>query len=243
MERIEEYLDAMAVTGLYPRRRNLKFLLGQIFNGLGFENRRVLDIGGGSGLLSFFAASQRASEVICLEPELDGSTRGASSRFNSIRQRYGFNACHMISEKFQEFCLKAPAAFDIVILHASINHLDEDACIRLHLSPDARNTYQQILSQIANVSAGGAHIVVTDVSPINVFAAIHCKNPFAPSIEWHKHQRPETWISLLSAAGYSDPETEWLTFNSLRNVGKFLLGNKYASYFLTSDFVLRMTKH
>ncbi|MEO8464187.1 MAG: methyltransferase domain-containing protein [Gammaproteobacteria bacterium] len=237
-----EYLDAMVTTGLYPRPNNLRFFLEQIFHDLEFENRRVLDIGGGSGFLSFFAASRGASEVICLEPELDGSTAGASHRFNSIVERHDFGACRLVPQTFQDYCLGQPGLFDIVILHASINHLDEDACIRLRVSPDARRAYQRIFSDIAAMSAPGARIVMTDVSPLNFFPAMRVQNPFARSIEWHKHQTPETWIELLREAGYSDAETEWLTFNTLRGVGKFFLGNKCASYFLTSDFVLRMKK-
>jgi SAM-dependent methyltransferase len=242
MEQVEKYFDAMVTTGLYPRPNNLRFFLEQIFHDLEFQNKRVLDIGGGSGFLSFFAASQGASEVICLEPELDGSTTGASQRFNSIVQHHGFGACRLVPQTFQDYCLGKPGLFDIVILHASINHLDEDACIRLQVSADARRRYQRIFADIAGMSAPGAHIVMTDVSPLNFFLAIRCKNPVARSIEWHKHQTPETWIELLREVGYSDPETEWLTFNSLRGIGKFFLGNRYASYFLTSDFVVRMKK-
>ncbi len=41
---------------------------------MNFEKKRVLDIGGGLIVFSsFYAASRGASDVTCLEPEIDGT--------------------------------------------------------------------------------------------------------------------------------------------------------------------------
>ena len=38
-----------------------------------------------------------------------------------------------------------------------------------------------------------AILVVCDCSNSNFFARLNISNPFAPAIEWQKHQRPEVW--------------------------------------------------
>ncbi len=68
---VDIYLSVMVKTGLYPNKNNLKVFLNTLFKGIDFENKRVLDIGGGRGLLSLYAACKGAREVICLEPEPD----------------------------------------------------------------------------------------------------------------------------------------------------------------------------
>ena len=65
---LEVYLSAVIEEGLYPNRGNLQFHLKTLFKSTALENRRVLDIGGGSGLHSFYAACMGAKEVVCLEP-------------------------------------------------------------------------------------------------------------------------------------------------------------------------------
>jgi len=48
---------------------------------------------------------------------------------------------------FQEF--STTRTFDIVLLHASINHLDEEACIRLQYDDQARRRYGLIFQRLS----------------------------------------------------------------------------------------------
>ena len=77
---LEGYLSAVIKEGLYPNRGNLQFHLKTLFKGIALENRRVLDIGGGSGLHSFYAACMGAEEVVCIEPETEGSRSGMEDK-------------------------------------------------------------------------------------------------------------------------------------------------------------------
>lgn len=38
------------------------------------------------------------------------------------------------------------------------------------------------------------------------------RNPWAPSIEWNKHQPPGVWARLLENAGFRDPRIRWTPF-------------------------------
>ena len=77
---LEGYLSAAVKEGLYPNRGNLQYHLKTLFKNIPLENRRVLDIGGGSGLHSFYAACMGAKEVVCLEPETEGSRSGIETK-------------------------------------------------------------------------------------------------------------------------------------------------------------------
>ena len=132
--------------------------------------------------------------------------------------------------------------FDIILLHNSINHLDETACINLLSDEASKAIYLDIFSKLSSLASSGAKLIVCDCSRYNFFALLRIRNPFAPTIEWHKHQAPEVWVGLLSQVGFVNPRIRWTSFNTLRLPGRVLLGNKLLSYFLRSDFCFTMEK-
>jgi hypothetical protein len=127
-------------------------------------------------------------------------------------------------------------------LHDSINHLDEQACINLLTDNDSYEKYQYICKKMYDIANNNAKLVVCDCSNSNFFASLRLINPFSRTIEWHKHQSPETWVSLLKEAGFIDPKIKWSSFNRLGNIGRFFLGNRFMSFFLQSHFCLIMRK-
>lgn len=238
---LEDYFFTVIKEGLYPNRGNLQFHLETLFKNVGLKNRRVLDIGGGSGLHSFYAACMGAQEVLCLEPETEGSRSGIGAKFRGLGEILGADYVKFEPVTFQAF---EPAAkqFDIILLHNSINHLDETACINLVNDEASRAIYLSMFSKLSSLAGSGAKLIVCDCSRYNFFALLGIGNPFAPTIEWHKHQAPEVWIDLLSQVGFVHPRIRWTSFNTLRSPGRVLLGNKLLSYFLRSDFCFTMDK-
>ena len=238
---LEDYLSAVIKEGLYPNRENLRFHLEALFKNIVLENRRVLDIGGGSGLHSFYAACVGAKEVVCLEPETEGSHSGMGAKFRKLGGLLGYDQVKFEPVTFQAF-EPAGKQFDIILLHNSINHLDEVACINLLNSEESKAIYLNMCSKLSSLARGGAKLIVCDCSRYNFFALLRIKNPFAPTIEWHKHQAPEVWVDLLSQVGFINPRIRWTSFNTLRSPGRVLLGNKLLSYFLRSHFCFTMEK-
>ncbi len=238
---LENYFSAVVKEGLYPNRGNLQFHLKTVFNDIALENRRVLDIGGGSGLHSFYVACMGAKEVVCLEPETKGSRSGTSEKFRKLGEILGQNHVRFEPATFQAFD-PGGKQFDVILLHNSINHLDETACINLLDSEASRVIYLNIFSKLSSLASDGAKLIVCDCSRYNIFALLRVRNPFAPTIEWHKHQMPEVWVDLLSQVGFTNPSIRWTAFNTLRSLGKVLLGNKLLSYFLRSHFHFTMEK-
>ena len=238
---LENYFSAVIEEGLYPNRGNLQFHLNTLFKDITLENRRVLDIGGGRGLHSFYVACMGAKEVICLEPETKGSRSGTRETFRKLGEILGQDHVRFEPVTFQAFD-PGGKQFDVILLHNSINHLDETACINLLDSEASRAIYLDIFSKLSSLTSDGAKLIVCDCSRYNVFALLRVRNPFAPTIEWHKHQAPEVWADLLSQVGFTNPSIRWTAFNTLRSLGKVLLGNKLLSYFLRSHFHFTMEK-
>lgn len=241
-ENVKIYLQTAIKHGLYSNEVNLKYKLEILFQGIDFEGKTVLDIGGGAGLFSFYAAAMGANKVVCLEPEASGSTANVNKIFNELKNELKYDNVDLVPKVFQEFETEKEY-FDIVLLHDSINHLNEEACIDLLNNNKSRETYKDIFSKLYSMSKINAKLIVCDCSRFNFFDTMKIKNPIAPSIEWHKHQKPGAWIKLLKEVGYSDPILKWSSFNRLRNIGRIFLANKLMSYFLTSHFCLTMTKN
>ncbi len=238
---LENYFTAVIKEGLYPNRGNLQFHLKTLFKDIALENRRVLDIGGGSGLHSFYVACMGAKEVVCLEPETEGSRSGTREKFGKLGEILRQDQVKFEPVTFQAFD-PGGKQFDVILLHNSINHLDEIACINLPNNKASRAIYLNIFSKLSSLANGGTKLIVCDCSRYNVFALLRVRNPFAPTIEWHKHQAPEVWTDLLSQVGFTNPSIRWTAFNTLRSPGRVLLGNKLLSYFLRSHFRFTMEK-
>lgn len=182
----------------------LKPALGQVLGS------RALEIGAGSGLMSIWMLHAGARQVTSLEPEAAGATSGVARAAAEHRaaleippHRWDYRG-----ETFQEFSDDGP--FDIILSHSSINHLDEAACMQLGDSEPARERYLELFSKVRRLLAPGGHFIVSDCARINLWGRMGRPSPWAPEIEWEKHQEPETWSELLGAAGLETVDSRWL---------------------------------
>ena len=150
---------------LWPSSKaSLMFRLARFFEGVTFDGKSMLDIGGGTGWISLFGACMGAKSVVCLEPEVDGSRKGALNKLREVCA----NLPHHLriipkAVRFQEFD-PGNETFDIVVSHGSINHLDEEACINLQHSADARATYSAIFQKLSELTATSGKLIIVDCS-------------------------------------------------------------------------------
>jgi len=241
-DQIDEYLDIVTRKRIScASKANLRFYLDYLFQDISLVGKSMLDIGGGSGLFSFYTAIMGATEVICLEPELAGSTKDNLDKFKQLSLSLSLSNVSFQPVRFQDFDARN-RTFDIILLHNAINHLDEEACTKLQYNDAARNRYRSIFQKLSEIAAPGAKLIIADCSRYNFFALLGIRNPIAPTIEWHKHQSPEYWSNMLFGYGFVNPKVRWTSSSSLRRIGRLFFGNRFASYFLTSHFVLVMEK-
>lgn len=233
---------AVIASELGRKPGNLRWEKERTFGDVSFAGRSLLDVGAGAGAVSSYAACMGASRVVALEPEAAGSHAGAvRAKFERIRDALKLDQVELRAETLQEF-EPSGEQFDVITSIASINHLDEDACIRLQDDPHARDTYRELFSKLAELAKPGARLIVADAARRNLFGDLGLRHPIARNIEWEKHQSPKFWASLLKEAGFTNPTVRWPALNTLRRPGQLLLANRAASYVLTSTFVLKMTR-
>ena len=236
---VDLYLKTVIKEGLSSKKGDLQFKMATLFAGIDFNDKKVLDIGGGFGLFSFYMACRGAKKVICLEPEADGSSSGVTDKFQKLNTLLGKKNVELKAEGFQTFNA-GDETYDVILLHNSINHLDETACINLLTEPEAKTVYKQLFSKIYSLLNRGALLIICDCSRYNFFSLVGIRNPFASTIEWHKHQAPKTWANMLIKEGFVNPRIRWSSFTKLGNLGRILTGNKLMAYFLRSHFCLLM---
>lgn len=203
--------------------------------------RTVLDVGGGMGALSFFSALWfEAEEVVCLEPGAAGSNDKMLDAFSALQASAGTgDRVRLEPAALEDY--EPPRPFDLVLMHNSINHLDEESVSELHRSAEARSAYLRHLERIAALTAPGGTLVIADASPDNLFARLGVHNPFAPTIEWHIHQPPDLWAQLLSDVGFAGPKIRWTGINRLGPL-TVLTRNKPVTWCLNSHFALTMRR-
>jgi SAM-dependent methyltransferase len=215
----------------HPFNRMSKYL-EWCFKDVVFENKNVLDIGGGNGIFSFYAKFKGANKVINLEPFADGSTlfdfdgKDIDHEFRIILK----------NNTLQEYETKEK--FNIIILHDSINHLDEGVFEKIHKSEKAMKEYKVLTKKIISHLNPGGQIIITDCSRRNFWGDLGMKSPFAPAIDWHLHQKPSL-IKILFKDYKFNFRLRWTPFKRFGKFGYALsLIGFLPSYFMQSHFNL-----
>ena len=155
------FYEKIVNLGLYTNVRNLKNYLKFFFGELPLNGKRMLDIGGGNGLLSFWVVAN-GGEAICLEPESDGSFLGMQKNFSKIRKtlKLSEQKATLKDKTFQDF--SSNEKFDIICLSNSINHLNESATLHLANDPVSANEYISYFEKMAIMLRSEGRLIITD---------------------------------------------------------------------------------
>jgi len=237
----KDFFQTLVDEKIYASASGFKVYAKYLFREVPFTGKTMVDIGGGIGLQSLYAAHQGAQKVVCLEPEAAGATTNTAAKFERLQKMLELPMVEFHPETLQQWNSQGET-FDIVLLHNSINHLDEPLCERLHHDQAACDVYRELFRKIGDVTPSGGTLIVADCTRHNFFAHIGTKNPFVRTIEWNKHQSPRLWARLLSDVGFRAPRIRWTSFNRFGNLGRVFLGNAVAAYFLNGHFCLTMRR-
>jgi SAM-dependent methyltransferase len=240
-EKLRAYYKVMELKGLCRNQDKLRHQMDFIYRDCDFSGKTVLDIGGGNGIHSFYAAACGAKQVVCLEPEAAGSTEGVIAKFRELGELLECPNTTIVPTTFQDYD-PGDSTFDVVMLQDSVNHLDEECCVKLLHDAEAQATYREVFEKIGRVSHDRTELIVCDCSRYNLYPALGMSNPADPGIEWEKHQAPEFWAKMLREVGYGSPRVRWSTPSRFGGWGRIVFGNKLMAYFFTSHFCLTMQR-
>lgn len=232
----ERFFEVAVRNGAYTSPLRLRRHLDYIFNGTPLRGTNVLDIGGGTGLLTLWAAVEGATAT-CLEPESAGATQSVRKVFERMKTEISSELpASMSSDAAQEYLSTSKQKFHVIVMANSINHIAEADCAKLLSNEESRRTYLAFFQQVKSHLTPGGQLIVTDCDRRNFFGDIGLTSPLMPSINWSIHQSPGTWARLMEQAGLSVFSIKWTTPNTLGSLGQILLGNRVSAYFMFSHF-------
>ncbi len=241
-EKFDRYLKE---NNIWLSRQRLDYSLRQYFRGLNLEGRSVLEIGAGEGLSCVWCVLHGADKVVALEPEASGSTKGVKQEFDRMANAIGLKGkVEYLPVTFEDYLNKNQSrSFDYILMQAVINHLDEEAtkCLQLPEAEAERQRYRDTFKKMFDILKPNGVVVIYDVGRRNFWHDLKLKNPFAPSIEYDKHQQPKLWSGLLCQCGFRFMDIRWFTLYKLRHLCS-LLSYRIPAYFLNSGFILRCIK-
>ena len=214
-----------------------------LFGRSDFTGLRVLEVGAGRGLYACALAALGAREVVALEPDLDGSRGGSAAVFEANAARLGLGNLRLLRCTLDAFRADAES-FDLILLYAVVNHLDETHVQTLDRSPESRARFHAILGPLREWLRPGGELVLFDAARHHaleglVRAGLLRRHPLAPTIEWHKHQDPEVWVRLLLDLGFTSVDSHGAAFSRHDWVRRMFGGRKWASALVSPSFIVR----
>jgi len=236
---LDEYFDLVDTAGLQRSPGNFKFYLSYLFNSVSFAGTSVLDIGGGSGYLGFYAACRGAREVVCLEPEAGGTNLQMNRTFSRLQSELPNANVERFPCTIQDY--RAEKSFDLVLMHNSINHVI-GGCPTLREDPLLQHDAQQTFVKIFDLCERDAKFLIVDNSRHHAFQLLGMKNPLMPHVGWRHHETPEFWMGMLEEVGFKKESLCWGSLNTFRRPGRILMNNSLAAYVLGLPFILTVSR-
>jgi SAM-dependent methyltransferase len=201
----------------------------------------MLDVGCSNGRYSAWAALHGARRVVGLEPmgHGSGSSHDSVRYFNGFAERLGLGNMEIHPTTLQEYT-HPPDTFDLVLMSAVINHLDEDACVELQRSEAARARYREIFTHLHAMMKDGGRLIATDAGRRYIWSDLGFRySPFQRKIDFLKHQDPDFWQQLLAEVGFRPHRISWMSRNRYRQLAA-PTRNRPMAYLMGLAFRLEM---
>lgn len=111
----EQYYTALKVFPSIASMKRTRHRMSFLYDGIDFTGKSVIDIGGGMGLHSLYAAARGAASVLMIEPEGDGGHQSMIANFNNLRDAMGFDNVELLVGIMQDFD-PAGKTYDIILI-------------------------------------------------------------------------------------------------------------------------------
>lgn len=212
----------------------------ELFKGVDFEGKQVLEIGSGRGLMAAFMGLQGASRVVSLEPEMVGATSGVIAQQRARLETLGLRNVEIVTADFNTWD-SAGARFDVILSRASINHLYASDKHALH-DRETYENYLRIAQKIHGLLRPHGVFIATDACRYAFFLGARAfgirRNPKRTGVDWRYHQNPRIWRRTFREAGFSQVEIEYPVPMRLQKLSP-VINTSIANFFLKGTFILR----
>jgi len=215
--------------------------LANMFKGIDFTNKRVLEIGSGRGLLAIYMG-MRGARVLSMEPEMVGATSGVIAQQEARLEALGMRNVEVVNADFNTWD-PGDRTFDVIVSRASINHLYASVHHADH-HKETYDAYLQVARRVRDMLVPGGIFVATDACRYAFFSGLRplgIRRPWRlkrSSVDWRHHQNPGTWKKIFREAGFSDTQVAYPVSYRLRAL-RPLLDTAVANFFLQGAFILR----
>lgn len=225
-----------ALAELHPNPESLRYYANQLFKKCDLENRTLLEVGGGAGFLSFYAA-ELGAHVTCLEPIADGSRSDMAEVAKQLTEKLPALNIVFCDDSVERFTETNGERYDILLMNNVVNHIAEDQCRVLHEKPLCP-VYDSFFRLLHRLIKPGGQLILADCARDNMLGSVGIKNPFCPTIDWTVHQNPSVWTFYLERNGFRKREIIWDAPTRFGKCGQVFLGNRLASWLTRSHFIL-----
>lgn len=230
------FFNVCTEIGVSSSIKNSKFQLGQIFNSIPLKNKNILDVGGGSGYVSFYCKIKGGRDVVCLEPEDEGSNNEKNNSYEILNDRIDYDI-EYLDKRIEDYNTKKK--FDLIILHNSINHLVDGNTKDLSSNDISKIKMMNTIEKISSLAADGCLLLIVDNSGYHFFQKLGFeRHPLIPHVGFHDHESPDFWISYFKKFDFKFAKMDWITPNPMGYFGKVLFNSSYASYLFGLPFRL-----
>jgi cyclopropane fatty-acyl-phospholipid synthase-like methyltransferase len=215
--------------------------LANMFTGLDFSGKKVLEIGSGRGLLAIYMG-MRGAQVLSMEPEMVGATSGVIAQQQARLASLGMRNVEVVNADFNTWDA-AGRRFDVIVSRASINHLYASEHHAEH-HKETYDAYLEVARRVHSLLAPGGTFVATDACRYAFFSGMRqfgIRRPWRwerSSVDWRHHQNPSTWKKIFRDAGFSSIEVDYPVPYKLRTL-RPVINTATANFFLQGAFILR----
>jgi SAM-dependent methyltransferase len=215
--------------------------LANMFRGVDFTGKRVLEVGSGRGLLAIYMG-MRGANVLSMEPEMVGATSGVIAQQEARLKALGMTNVKVINADFNTWD-PGDERFDVIVSRASINHLYAS---EHHADHDkaTHDAYLQVARRLHGMLVPGGIFVATDANRYAFFSGMRrfgIRRPWRwerSSVDWRHHQNAGTWVKIFREAGFRNLQVSYPVPYKLRSL-RPLIDTAVVNFFLQGAFILR----
>lgn len=212
--------------------QNFEFHFRQQFQGIDFENKKILEIGCGKGFLSLYIACfMKPAEVIALdEDEGEGSDLNVLDMVTQNIKLLELDNIKIVKNDVMNYF--NDSYFDIIISNNALHHVCEHGLLKHDIR--ARLKYIKIFEHIRQLLAPNGVLTIFEYSRKSIWK--HLPGKRFKEIEWSLHPTRDEWLNVLKSSGYKVQRTKFVVPYKLRKF-PFLI-NSISLYFYLSSFYI-----